>query len=61
MSYGGTPDRLSQSAAHWLSQTRFFKPNQQFFDKPATIEIATRNSRALNLKLPIPMASIKSN
>ena len=39
MSYGRTPDRLSQAAAHWLSQTRFFKPNQPFFDKPATIEM----------------------
>lgn len=38
MSYGRTPNRLSQSAAHWVSQTRFFKPNQQFFDKAATIE-----------------------
>lgn len=39
MSYGRTPDRLSQCAAHWLSQTRFFRPNQQFFDKLATIEM----------------------
>ena len=39
MSYGKTPDRLSQAAAHWLSQTRFFKPDQPFFDKPATIEM----------------------
>ena len=39
MSYGGTPDRLSQCAAHWLSQTRFFKPNQQFFDKFTAIEM----------------------
>ena len=39
MSYGRTPDRLSQSAAHWLSQTRFFRPHPQFFDKPATIEM----------------------
>ena len=39
MSYGGTPDRLSQCAAHWLSRTRFFKSNQRFFDKPATIEM----------------------
>ena len=39
MSYGRTPDELSQSAAHWLSQTRFFKSKQQFFDKSATIEI----------------------
>lgn len=39
MSYGATPNRLSQSAAHWLSRTRFFKPNQQFFDKSATIEM----------------------
>ena len=39
MSYGRGSKRLSQSAAHWLSQTRFFKPNQRFFDKPATIEM----------------------
>ena len=39
MSYGGGSRRLSQCAAHWLSQTRFFKPNQRFFDKPATIEM----------------------
>ena len=39
MSYGRTPDRLSQSAAHWLSQTRFFKPNQQFFDTSPAIEM----------------------
>ena len=39
MSYGKTPDRLSKCAAHWLSQTRFFYPNQQFFDQLATIEM----------------------
>jgi WD40 repeat protein len=39
MSYGKTPDRLSQSAAHWLFQTRFFKPSQEFFDKPTSIEM----------------------
>ncbi len=39
MSYGRGSKRLSQCAAHWLSQTRFFKSNQRFFDKPATIEM----------------------
>ena len=39
MSYGRTPDGLSRSAAHWLSQTRYFKPNQQFFDKSTAIEM----------------------
>ena len=39
MSYGGGSKRLSQCAAHWLSRTRFFKSNQRFFDKPATIEM----------------------
>lgn len=39
MSYGGTPNRLSRCAAHWLSQTRFFRSHQQFFDKSATIEM----------------------
>ena len=39
MSYGRGSKRLSQCAAHWLSRTRFFKSNQRFFDKPATIEM----------------------
>lgn len=39
MSYGRGSKRLSQSAAHWLSRTRFFKSNQRFFDKSTTIEM----------------------
>ena len=39
MSYGRTEKRLSQASAEWLDKSRFFNPDQTFFDEPATIEI----------------------
>ena len=39
MSYASGRYELSKCAAEWLSESRFFNPNQPFFDKPATIEM----------------------
>ncbi len=39
MSYASGRYELSKCAAEWLNQSRFFNPNQPFFDKPATIEM----------------------
>ena len=39
MSYASGRYVLSKCAAEWLDKSRFFNPNQPFFDKPATIEI----------------------
>ncbi|MYG05269.1 hypothetical protein F4167_01325 [Candidatus Poribacteria bacterium] len=48
MSYASGRYELSKCAAEWLDKSRFFNPNQPFFDKPATIEMyplqATSNS-----------------
>lgn len=48
MSYARGRYELSKCAAEWLDKSRFFNPNQPFFDKPATIEMhplqATSNS-----------------
>ena len=40
MSYGRARKRLSVSSAEWLDKSRFFNPDQPFFDDPTTIEIA---------------------
>ena len=37
MSYASGRYELSKCAAEWLNKSRFFNPNQPFFDKPATI------------------------
>ncbi|RKU19334.1 hypothetical protein C6503_07710 [Candidatus Poribacteria bacterium] len=37
MSYASGRYELSKCAAEWLDKSRFFNPNQPFFDKPATI------------------------
>ncbi len=39
MSYASGRYVLSKCAAEWLNNSRFFNPNQPFFDKPATIEM----------------------
>ncbi len=39
MSYASGRYELSKCAAEWLDKSRFFNPNQPFFDKPATIEM----------------------
>ena len=39
MSYASGRYVLSKCAAEWLDKSRFFNPNQPFFDKPATIEM----------------------
>lgn len=39
MSYASGRYVLSKCAAEWLNKSRFFNPNQPFFDKPATIEM----------------------
>ena len=39
MSYASERYELSECAARWLDKSRFFNPNQPFFDKPATIEM----------------------
>ena len=39
MSYANGRYMLSKCAAEWLDKSRFFNPNQPFFDKPATIEM----------------------
>lgn len=39
MSYASGRYVLSKCAAEWLDKSRFFTPNQPFFDKPATIEM----------------------
>ena len=38
MSYRSRSNQLSKCAAEWLDKSRFFNPNQPFFDKRATIE-----------------------
>ena len=51
MSYASGRYELSKCAAEWLDKSRFFNPNQPFFDKPATIEMhplpTTSNSTLL--------------
>lgn len=37
MSYASGRYVLSKCAAEWLNKSRFFNPNQPFFDKPTTI------------------------
>lgn len=39
MSYASGRHELSKCAAEWLDKSRFFNPNQPFFDKSATIEM----------------------
>lgn len=39
MSYASGRYVLSKCAAEWLNKSRFFNPNQPFFDKPAMIEM----------------------
>ena len=39
MSYGNAKKRLSEGSAGWLNKSRYFNPDQSFFDKPAEIEI----------------------
>ena len=39
MSYASGRYELSECAAEWLDKSRFFNPNQPFFDKLATIEM----------------------
>ena len=40
MSYGKAQNQLSKCSTEWLDKSRFFNPDQPFFDDPATIEIA---------------------
>ena len=40
MSYGRDRKQLSEGSAEWLSKSRYFNPDQPFFDEPAEIEIA---------------------
>ncbi len=51
MSYASRRSVLSKCAAEWLNKSRFFNPNQPFFDKPATIKMhrlpTTSNSTPL--------------
>ncbi len=55
MSYASGRYELSKCAAEWLDKSRFFNPNQPFFDKPATIEILssanTSNSGTLQFEV----------
>ncbi len=39
MSYGNSQKRLSEGSAEWLDKSRYFNPDQPFFDEPAAIEI----------------------
>ena len=55
MSYARRRYVLSKCAAEWLDKSRFFNPNQPFFDKPATIEMrplqAVSNSALLQFDI----------
>ena len=55
MSYARRRYVLSKCAAEWLNKSRFFNPNQPFFDKPATIEMrplqAVSNSALLQFDI----------
>ncbi len=55
MSYASGRYELSKCAAEWLDKSRFFNPNQPFFDKPATIEMhpiqATSHSTPLQFNV----------
>ncbi len=41
MSYGASPDQLSQCATGWLDASRFFNTSQTAFNEPATLQILT--------------------
>ncbi|RKU19335.1 hypothetical protein C6503_07715 [Candidatus Poribacteria bacterium] len=41
MSYGKKTNQLSACGAQWLDKSRYFNPNQPFFDESAAIEIDT--------------------
>ena len=41
MSYGASPDRLSQCATDWLDASRFFNTNQTAFNEPTTLRMLT--------------------
>ena len=41
LSYGRKQKQLSKSSAEWLNKSRFFNPNQTFFDETSTIEKLT--------------------
>ena len=51
MSYGRTQKRLSQISAEWLDKSRFFNPDQTFFNEPATIEIVASASNPSKSKV----------
>ncbi len=41
MSYGRKQKQLSKSSAEWLNKSRFFNPNQTFFNETSTVEKLT--------------------
>lgn len=56
MSYGRSRKLLSECSAEWLNKSRYFNPDQPFFDEPAEIEIAASSvdpskSKALRFHL----------
>ena len=56
MSYGRSRKLLSECSAEWLNKSRYFNPDQPFFDEPAEIEIAVSSvdpskSKALRFHL----------
>ena len=55
MSYASGKYELSECAAEWLDKSRFFNPNQPFFDKPATIEMLSpaKASNATTLQFEV--------
>ena len=55
MSYARGRHELSECAAKWLDKSRFFNPNQPFFDKPATIEMLSlpKTSNAATLQFEV--------
>ena len=51
MSYGRDRKQLSEGSAEWLDKSRYFNPDQPFFDEPAEIEIAPFSVNPSELKV----------
>ena len=51
MSYGRAQKRLSECSAEWLDKSRYFNPDQPFFDELATIEIVPFSVSPSKLKV----------
>ena len=51
MSYGKAQKRLSECSAEWLDKSRYFNPDQPFFDEPAAVKIVASSVNPSKSKL----------